>query len=139
MIGNRRQTMKNAVDIKQLKGVTDHPFERVTRDSNLTGIAASNNTFRAQTTEDAPAGNEISVRVYDPITGVLDPVGAGAKYTDAVLCDISGGSNLNEAVPRLENGDNITVIKSVDVQGLEEWYCVTTFQASEDCVCEEPA
>ena len=59
-----------------------------------------------------------------------------------VYFNISGGSDLNEALPRLAEDDEIFVVESVfDNSGtpVTRWYCVSNFQTTEDCVCEEPA
>lgn len=50
-----------------------------------------------------------------------------------VRCYIAGGMWLTEATPRLIDGNIIFVVKIDD-----EWWCVTTFQATEDCICETP-
>ena len=56
----------------------------------------------------------------------LDADGEG----DAVRvdCSIVGGSDLDEAIPRLEDGDMIPVWKIDD-----HWWCTSVFQTSEDC------
>ncbi len=58
----------------------------------------------------------------------LDVDETGTEVT--VTCSISGGTTLNSAIPRLDNGDLIFVTQ---IGGT--WYCLTTFQATEDCVC----
>lgn len=58
----------------------------------------------------------------------LDTDATGTEIT--VTCHICGGSALNSAFPRLTDGDEIFVTK---LSGT--WYCVTTFQTSEECVC----
>ena len=50
-----------------------------------------------------------------------------------VNCDIVGGTALNSAVPRIIDGDAITVYQ---INGT--WYCTTIFQESKNCVCTEP-
>ena len=45
--------------------------------------------------------------------------------------EIAGGGNTNAAIPRLSDGDLIWVTQDSD----GDWHCVTTLQASEDCVC----
>ena len=50
-----------------------------------------------------------------------------------VNCNISGGSNLNAAIRRLEDGDRMIVAKIG-----ANWYCEEGFQGSEDCVCTSP-
>ncbi len=58
----------------------------------------------------------------------LDVDAADAEIT--VNCDIVGGTALNSALPRITDGDAITVYQ---INGT--WYCTTIFQESEDCVC----
>lgn len=76
----------------------------------------------AYCSEAAPADNTI--------TATLDHT-TGAAIT--VTCHICNGSALNEAVPRLADNDEIFVVKIGAT-----WYCTTTFDTSEDCVCEAP-
>lgn len=45
-----------------------------------------------------------------------------------VTCEIVGGSDLNSAIPRLENGDLIHVYYDAGT-----WTSIMTFQASGDC------
>lgn len=59
----------------------------------------------------------------------LDVDATGEEVT--VSCDIVNGSALNSAIPRITDGDAITVY--YDNGGT--WRCTTTFQTSEDCVC----
>lgn len=61
----------------------------------------------------------------------LDTDGTGTEIT--VNCNISGGSNLNAALRRLEDGDRMIVAKIG-----ANWYCKEGFQGSEDCVCTSP-
>jgi len=74
--------------------------------------------------EDAGSGN--TIQAY------LDKDGTGTEIT--VHCHICNGSNLNEASPRLQDGDRIFVKKFYDGTN-DWWWCLTTFQATEDCVC----
>lgn len=61
----------------------------------------------------------------------LDTDATGTQIT--VTCFIAqGGTKLNEAVPRLADGDGILVSKVGAT-----WRCLTTFMASEDCDCYE--
>jgi hypothetical protein len=60
------------------------------------------------------------------ITCYLDTDSTGVEIT--VNCEICGGSALNSAIPRLENGDMITVWNDAGT-----WRSVMTFQATEDC------
>lgn len=67
---------------------------------------------------------------------VLSDAGSGSvidcmiKEKEKVHCIISGGENLNEAVPRLRKGDIIIV---EDING--RWYSNQHYQASVDCDC----
>lgn len=96
---------------------------------------------RAKVVEDAPAGNEIIANLYNS---------AGIEATDGddfnvtVYCNISGGSDLNDAVRRLETGDEIQVGKlsydnyddELKTHTLEyRWYALEGFQGSADCIC----
>lgn len=67
------------------------------------------------------------------ITCYLDVDGTGDEIT--VKFGISqGGVNVNEALPRLKDGDPVFVY-----QIGADWYCVQTLTRSEDCDCyEEP-
>jgi hypothetical protein len=60
------------------------------------------------------------------ITCYLDTDGTGQEIT--VYCEICGGSALNEAIPRLEDGDRIAVWNDAGT-----WRSIMTFQATEDC------
>lgn len=55
----------------------------------------------------------------------------GTGETISVPCTIAGGGNLNDAIPRLEDGKKIRVSKSGAT-----WTC-DIFQGSEDCDCTE--
>lgn len=61
----------------------------------------------------------------------LDTDGTGDEIT--VHCSISGGSDLNAAIRRLEDGDRIAVYKIGST-----WYAAEGFQASTDCICTAP-
>ncbi len=80
--------------------------------------AAINGVKRAFCKTAAPAGRKI--------TAYLNVDSTGPEIT--VNCDIAGGSNLNEAAPRLLDGTPITVY-----QVGSNWYCTTLFQATEVC------
>ncbi len=60
----------------------------------------------------------------------LDTDGTGTQIT--VSCSIMGGTKLNEALPRLEDGKWIMVTKIGAT-----WYCMAPFQTTEDCDCFE--
>lgn len=92
-------------------------------------------TRRAICTEDAGANSVITANLFDSSGVELD--GSGEEIT--VYCNISNGSALNEAVPRLELGDTIFVVQSAydisEGEVIYRWYCVSNFQASEECDC----
>ena len=95
------------------------------------GASEFGGAVRASCTEDAQSDNIMEATLYES-----DGTAGGAI---SVYCNISNGSALDEAVPRLETGDDIFVTKTmVDVAGTPtaRWYCVSNFQASEDCTCE---
>lgn len=53
----------------------------------------------------------------------------------AVNCSVvdgSGSENLNGALPRLTIGDLLIVTKLG-----EDWWCLTVFEANENCICSE--
>ena len=58
----------------------------------------------------------------------LDEDETGEEIT--VGCSITGGGNLNSAIPRLEDGTLIFVTK---IDGT--WYCTSVFQTIENCDC----
>ena len=94
------------------------------------GGDSANPTVRAACTADAGAGSTIAATLYksDGTTG--------AAIT--VHCNISNGSALNAATPRLEDGDDIFVtLSNFDNAGTPEsrHYCVSNFQTTEDCAC----
>jgi len=59
--------------------------------------------------------------------------GDGVGTVISVACSIAGGGNLDSAVPRLTDGTPILVTKVGAT-----WWCISIFQASEDCVCTSP-
>lgn len=75
----------------------------------------------------APAGTTIACRLDDSATGT----------GITVHCSIMNGSNLNEALPRLEAGKWIMVTKIFDGTN-DYWRCLSIFQGSEDCDCFTP-
>lgn len=93
---------------------------------------------KAQVSEPAGLGTTIKADLYDYTTGVLAT--SGDEYDVDINCRISGGSDLNEAVPRLEDGDTIFVSLNSRWTGTatdSTWDCVTVFSGSEDCTCEQ--
>jgi len=59
--------------------------------------------------------------------------GDGVGTVISVACSIAGGGNLDSALPRLTDGTPILVTKVGAT-----WWCLSIFQASEDCVCTSP-
>lgn len=86
--------------------------------------------IRATCTQDAPSGNTITANIFLP---------DGTEGTAVTVhCNISNGTDLNGAIPRLEDNDEIFITQSVfDNTGTPvfRWYCVSNFQATEDCTC----
>jgi len=54
-----------------------------------------------------------------------------------VQCSICGGGDkyLNEAIPRIVDGDLLFVTY---MRAIDTWYCQTLFQTRENCVCTPP-
>jgi len=75
---------------------------------------------RAITTQAAPADTKITANLYDH-AGVEITSGMGSEIT--VHCNISGGGNLDKAIPRLIDNQDIDVYCE---QGI--WRCTTLFQ-----------
>ncbi len=78
---------------------------------------------RARAQEAAPADAYLSVKLCDQ-----DGTEIGSAFD--VYCEISGGTALNEAIPRIADDDYLFV---TNISGT--WYCTTVFQTSEDCAC----
>jgi hypothetical protein len=96
------------------------------------GGSSFGSVVRAACTEDAQSDNIIEVTLYES--------DGTAGSAIEVYCNISNGTALDEAVPRLETGDDIFITQSmVDVTGTPtaRSYCVSNFQASENCTCEQ--
>lgn len=107
-------------------------IEVMRRVSRVKGSSSFGSVVRAACTEDAQSDNIIEATLYesDGTTGAAIEV----------FCNISNGTALDEAVPRLETADDIFITLSmVDVTGTPtaRYYCVSNFQASEDCTCEQ--
>lgn len=132
----RKQVKRNAGAIEVFSDRENLVFERISSNpitvprSTQESIQIPGVTTRARCTEDAGGDNTINATLFnsDGTTG----------DTITVHCNISNGTALDEAVPRLEIGDDIFVTKSNISTTDFRWYCVSNFQASEDCVCEEP-
>ncbi|KKN11662.1 hypothetical protein LCGC14_1024140 [marine sediment metagenome] len=92
------------------------------------GFSVSGSNVRlAITTENAPGDDNIICNLLDAGgSEIASGLGSGID----VYCNISGGSALNAAIPRLSNNDQIMV---TNIQG--KWWCTTVFQTTEDCDC----
>lgn len=86
--------------------------------TGTTGEGGGTTLRNAFASDDAGAGTTISC--------FLDTDGTGEVIT--VNCEIVGGSALNSAIPRLEDGDRLTVWNDAGT-----WRCTTIFQATTDC------
>jgi hypothetical protein len=93
----------------------------------------SGGVYRAITTEAAPAATNITCNLYDS-TGTEITSGEGSGIE--VYCSIIGGGNLNAAVPRLEDNDDLFVVNLPYKNGTateSRYFCTSLFQASQDC------
>ena len=132
----RKQVKRNTGNIQDISDRDNPVFMRVS--SNPITPRVSTQTpgvvTRAVCDEDAGLDNTILATLFNT---------QGIAVTQVtVYCNISNGTALNEAVPRLEEFDNIFVtISNFDTGSAIEqrYFCVTNFQASEDCVCNEAA
>ena len=129
------QVRMNTEKLREIddSGNSNAVFRRVSNTALTTGGAGSdsgNFVIRASCTSDAGSGATIAATLYksDGTTG--DAI--------TVFCNISDGTDLNAALPRLEDGDDIFVtLSTFDNLGTPEtrFYCVSNFQGSEDCAC----
>lgn len=86
---------------------------------------------RAKTTQAAPAGTTITANLYD-FNGVEQTSGAESGIT--VYCTVVDGSaNLNAALPRLRDNEDMFVAFLPFSSTAYRWYCLSLFQPSEDC------
>lgn len=88
---------------------------------------------RAITTEAAPAATNITCNLYDS-SGQEITSGEGSAIE--VYCSVIGGGNLSAAVPRLEDNDDLFIVQLPYNNGgtaESRWYCLSLFQASQDC------
>ena len=125
----RNQVDANTDKLRRIadSGNSNDVFKRISHPALATG---GNSTIRAACTADAGAGSTIAATLYasDGTTG----------SAITVHCNISNGSALNAATPRLEDGDDIFVtLSNFDNAGTPEprYYCVSNFQATEICTC----
>jgi len=98
------------------------------------GASCAGRIRRAVATANAGSGSTITCNLYNDDTGEAQSSGDEAGIT--VYCTICGGSNLNEAVPRLAAGSDLFVTYLPYYSGGStsyRWYCTTVFNASMDC------
>ncbi len=92
------------------------------------GIPCGPSPRLAITAEPAPADTKIICNLYNRNGGEITGADLGAGIE--VHCSVSGGADLDDAVPRLADNQLLFVFNSNGV-----WYCTTIFQVSEDCLC----
>lgn len=98
--------------------------------------STSGKSRRAQCAADAGASSTILASLYSASTGILAT--SGDEFEVTVHCSVTGGADLNDALPRLEDGLDIPVYSSTfDNAGTPEprWYFDGVFQESENCTC----
>ena len=118
----RKQVAANSEHLQEVDPRTNQTFKRISGNASAAGRDCCSRA--AYCVDDAPTQNVIPCYLDEFETGeVVD-----------VWCSIMGApGNLNEAIPRLEAGGLIFIIK---YNGL--WWCSTVFQSSEDCSCGAP-
>lgn len=85
---------------------------------------------RAKLTADAGSGNTITANLYNN-AGEEQTTGDESGVTVYCLFNHSSSNSLSAAIPRLYNGQDITVTKLAYINGEEveqRWYCTTIFQ-----------
>jgi len=128
----KRQIQKNSEGVEILRNRENPVFRRILKESKY-GTGGDPGVRRASCTSDAGSGSTIAATLYNTDGTTGDAI--------TVYCNISNGTALNSAIPRLEDGDDIFVTQSYfDNAGTAElrWYCVTNFNVSEDCTCTSP-
>ena len=128
----RRQVQQNAEAIERLDDHNNPVFKRIWKDAR---VAASSGTtvVRAITTQDAPSGNVITANFFDSDGIEITTGESGEDYDISIYCNISDGSDLDEATRLLYEDDEIFVESiTVDVGGTptSRWYCVEGFQGN---------
>ncbi len=83
-------------------------------------------TAMPSTTQVRKAYVKTTPAAVETVDCYLDTDATGIEVT--VNCSVIGGTALNSAVPRLADGEIIFVVRLAN-----DWWCLTTFQASEDC------
>ncbi len=129
--------VNNNAKIRGTGGITVTTDPRTgTTVRGLSGLSSIAGVKRAITSEDAPASDTITANLY---TSKGIEADSGTGFAVNVHCFISGGTDLNSAIPRLEEDDDLIVAKlPFDSAGtlIKRWYCLSVFQASEDCDLE---
>lgn len=92
------------------------------------GMPISGSVRRVRTFEAAPAATNITCNLI--LNNDVEAAEGELGYNIEVSARISGGGNLNAAVPRLAN-DNYAFAQNI--QG--KWWFVTVFNSSENCTC----
>jgi len=92
------------------------------------GIPLVNSNRRVKATEAAGAAPNITCNLIlnDGSEATGEQLGAGIE----VYGDVCGGTDLNDAIPRIADDDELAAYWANGV-----WYFTTTFQASEVCDC----
>ncbi len=118
------KAVNGLMNMKGRNGITvrTSPFGTTLIGSPTSAVGTVGTTLRkAFAAQDAPAGNDITV--------FLDADATGSART--ITCEIVGGSDLNNALPRLVDGSLFYVLPDTDAtDGLRS---VMTFQATVDC------
>ena len=125
-----RRTLNPSVS--QLNSAIRHAQQNVIGPGKLTGVLG-NLTRRQLSSPSTGTGVRKAYVKTTPgaattVDCYLDTDATGEEVT--ATCSVSGGGNLNSAIPRIADGDLIFVTEIDDA-----WYCVTVFQISEDCNC----
>jgi len=136
----KKQVKRNTEAIRGMQDRTtdNRVFRRITKESKMPSDSTS--VRRAITVEDAGLGNAILVNFFDSSGIEITTGDIGVDYNVPVLCNISGGSDLNTASRLLENRDELSVIPYVyDVAGepVKKWTAIEGFDVTEECICEE--
>ena len=125
----RKQVRRNTQGIEDINDRGNRIFRRVSKRALTSSVG---DIKRAACSGNAGGTATIQATLYNPDGTDGDEV--------TVYCNISNGTALNTAVPRLEINDDIFVTQSTfNNAGTPEvrWYCVTNFNFTENCVCTE--
>lgn len=90
--------------------------------------------YRARATEAAGATDHITCNLIEADGTEVDSGEFG--YEIEIYFDISGGSALNEALPRLADDEYIQCFQSYHTDATLRWYGIPPWQASIDCECD---